>query len=46
MQWHHHEDMTTMQLLWRDLHDNIPHIGGRSLMDFSFDPPLPFRKPK
>ncbi len=45
-QWHHHEDMTTMQLLDRSLHDPIPHIGGRSLKDFTFDPPLPTRKPK
>ena len=45
MQWHHHEDMTTMQLLPRGLHDNTAHIGGRSLKDFSFDPPLPIRKP-
>ncbi|MCI0700808.1 MAG: HNH endonuclease [Planctomycetia bacterium] len=40
MQWHHHEDMTTMQLLRMNYHDNIPHLGGRSLKDFSFDPPL------
>jgi DNase/tRNase domain of colicin-like bacteriocin len=31
IQWHHYEDMATMQLLRRDLHDNIPHIGGTSL---------------
>jgi hypothetical protein len=45
-QWHHHENMTTMALMDRNLHDNIPHLGGRSLKDFSFDPPLPKRKPK
>ena len=44
-QWHHHENMTTMQLLDRSLHDPISHIGGRSLKDFSFNPPLPLRKP-
>lgn len=45
-QWHHHENMATMQLLDRGLHDPISHMGGRSLMDFSFNPPLPVRKPK
>jgi hypothetical protein len=45
-QWHHHEDMTTMQLMPQVVNDKIAHIGGRSLKDFSFTPPLPKRKPK
>ena len=45
LQWHHHEDMTTMQLMPQAINDKIAHIGGRSLMDFSFNPPLPKRKP-
>jgi len=31
--WHHHEDMTTMQLVPFDVNDRIPHDGGRSLRD-------------
>ena len=30
--WHHHEDGTTMQLVPRELHENIPHTGGASLV--------------
>jgi hypothetical protein len=44
--WHHHEDMTTMQLIHQDLNDFVAHFGGRSMMDEMFTPPLPFRKPK
>jgi hypothetical protein len=44
-QWHHHEDMTTMQLMPAKINDKIGHIGGRQLMDIAFDPPLPIRKP-
>jgi hypothetical protein len=29
--WHHKEDGQTMQLVPRDLHSSLPHIGGASL---------------
>jgi filamentous hemagglutinin len=28
--WHHNEDGETMQLVPRDLHENVPHVGGAS----------------
>ena len=30
--WHHHQDSQTMQLIPRDLHGNIRHSGGASLL--------------
>jgi DNase/tRNase domain of colicin-like bacteriocin len=30
--WHHHEDMTTMQLVPADLNNNISHTGGASFV--------------
>lgn len=30
--WHEHEDMKTMELLPREIHNNMPHTGGVSLM--------------
>jgi hypothetical protein len=30
--WHHHQDMATMQLVPTDLHNNVPHSGGASLI--------------
>ncbi len=30
--WHHHEDMTTMQLVPADLNNNVSHTGGASFV--------------
>jgi DNase/tRNase domain of colicin-like bacteriocin len=30
--WHHHEDMTTMQLVPADLNNKVPHTGGASFV--------------
>ena len=43
--WHHVEDMTTMQLVPSDVNGVVAHLGGRTLMDESFTPPLPMKKP-
>lgn len=32
MVWHHHQNGTTMELLPKDLHNNTPHVGGRSIV--------------
>lgn len=31
LSWHHHEDGTTMLLIPRELHENLPHSGGASV---------------
>lgn len=33
MTWHHHQDGTTMQLVPQDLHNNVPHTGGNSVVN-------------
>ncbi len=43
--WHHMNDKTTMQLVHRGLNDFVSHLGGRTLRDRDFVPPLPRRKP-
>lgn len=30
--WHHHQDGSTMQLVRSDLHNNVPHTGGASIV--------------
>jgi hypothetical protein len=31
--WHHHQDGTTMQLIPKELHNNVPHTGGNSIVN-------------
>jgi hypothetical protein len=33
MTWHHHQDGTTMQLIPKELHNNVPHTGGNSIVN-------------
>ena len=44
--WHHHGNMSTMQLIHKDLNNFVGHLGGRTLKDESFQPRLPVRRPK